>query len=209
MLDITERKEIGLALRTSEEKYQQIVDNIDIGVAIINPQMEIIRMNPQMNTWFPHIKPNAGGLCYQSFQIASKESPCDNCPAVKTFAEGKSFDTTIRIQGKQRDRYFRDHSSPIHDEKGNIIAAILLVEEVTEKLALERELRQTQKLEAIGQLASGIAHEINTPIQYIGDNTRFLQDAFTDLVGTFSAHNALLQAAKVKHSDGCPAGRCR
>jgi len=46
---------------------------------------------------------------------------------------------------------------------------------------LEMELQQAQKLEAVGRLASGIAHEINTPIQYIGDNTRFLQDSFTSL----------------------------
>jgi two-component system, NtrC family, sensor kinase len=55
--------------------------------------------------------------------------------------------------------------------------------DITEKMALEHELRQAQKLEAIGQLAAGIAHEINTPIQYIGDNTSFLQEAFSDLNG--------------------------
>ncbi len=46
---------------------------------------------------------------------------------------------------------------------------------------LEEELHHAQKLEAVGRLASGIAHEINTPIQYIGDNTRFLADAVDSL----------------------------
>ncbi len=51
-------------------------------------------------------------------------------------------------------------------------------EDVTELKIIEDQLRQSQKLESIGQLSSGIAHEINTPLQYINDNSRFLEDAF-------------------------------
>lgn len=194
MLDISERKEMVLALQNSEAKYRQIVDNIDIGVALLNRQMEIVQMNPHMQDWFPHVEPNTGSICHQSFQNPPKESPCDNCPVIRTFAEGKSFETTIRIERKGRDRFFRDHSSPIYDESGNVVAAILLVEDVTEKLAVERELRQNQKLEAIGGLAAGIAHEINTPIQYVGDNIGFLHDAFADLATIFSTYEDLLQS---------------
>ncbi|MFN8021725.1 MAG: ATP-binding protein [Acidimicrobiales bacterium] len=48
--------------------------------------------------------------------------------------------------------------------------------------AAQAQLLHIQKLESIGQLANGIAHEINTPIQYIGDNLRFLEQSFTDLL---------------------------
>jgi signal transduction histidine kinase len=53
--------------------------------------------------------------------------------------------------------------------------------DTTEQRRLESQLRQAQKLEAIGQLAAGIAHEINTPIQFIGDNTKFLEGCYADV----------------------------
>ncbi len=67
---------------------------------------------------------------------------------------------------------------------------------LVEKQRMEQELAQAQKLKAIGQLAAGIAHEINTPTQYIGDNTRFLQDAFTDIGTLLDAYDRLLQAVE-------------
>jgi signal transduction histidine kinase len=69
--------------------------------------------------------------------------------------------------------------SKIEDEGPLRLVAVL--RDISSRKHLESQLAQAQKLESIGQLAAGIAHEINTPIQYIGDNGRFLDDAFRDL----------------------------
>jgi signal transduction histidine kinase len=61
---------------------------------------------------------------------------------------------------------------------------------------MEAQLVQAQKLESIGQLAAGIAHEINTPTQYVGDNTRFVKDSFAGIMQVLQDHAALLAAAQ-------------
>jgi len=68
--------------------------------------------------------------------------------------------------------------------------------EIAERERMQHELVRAQKLESIGHLAAGIAHEINTPAQYVGDNTRFLQEAFGDFDNLFGKFDRLLQAAK-------------
>lgn len=62
--------------------------------------------------------------------------------------------------------------------------------------SVERELDLAQKLESVGRLAAGVAHEINTPIQYVSDNTRFLDEAFKDLLELQKAQTTLLDAAR-------------
>jgi PAS domain S-box-containing protein len=89
------------------------------------------------------------------------------------------------------------------DDAGRLSEIIGFGNDITERKRAERErglmemqLRHAQKLESIGQLAAGIAHEINTPTQYIGDNIRFLQTSFADLRELQTKYARLLEAAK-------------
>jgi PAS domain S-box-containing protein len=67
---------------------------------------------------------------------------------------------------------------------------------IADKKDQEIQLRHLQKMESIGQLAAGIAHEINTPTQYVADNTHFLKEAFDDLETAVESYDRLLEAAR-------------
>ena len=73
--------------------------------------------------------------------------------------------------------------------------------ELKEKEQLQSRLLHTQKLESVGQLAAGIAHEINTPTQYVGTNIDFLDEAFTDLSSLIEKFLSLLAAAETVDVD--------
>lgn len=78
--------------------------------------------------------------------------------------------------------------SPQYDGNGKLMGLMGIGENVTERKLMQVQLNHAQKMESIGQMAAGIAHEINTPLQYIGDNARFLRDSFFDILGLFKEH---------------------
>ena len=94
----------------------------------------------------------------------------------------------------ERTRFLKLALSPLPKDEG--LDLVLMGEDITEYLALEHDLSQAQKLESLGELAARVAHEINTPTQFVGDNMRFLSEAFTDLQAVLERHAALLTAAK-------------
>ncbi len=71
--------------------------------------------------------------------------------------------------------------NPVMDEEGNLLGYLIFGRDITEKRINESEILQAQKLQSIGQLAAGVAHEINTPAQYVNDNLHFIKDTVNDL----------------------------
>ncbi len=173
------------------EKSSAIMNNLSVGVAMFDARMAVIEFNRKMHQWFPEISPGTAIPCYHPDRCSDGGDHCGDCPMLATFRTGSTGETERSIATFQGVRESRIVTSPVFDNNGIVYAGIALYEDLTEKNLLERDLHRAHKLEAIGQLAAGIAHELNSPIRYIGDNIRFLQDSLKDISGVLRTYDLL------------------
>lgn len=87
--------------------------------------------------------------------------------------------------------FFKEERELLESISKDIRTYIEKKESIQNQQSLELQLHHAQKMEAVGQLAAGIAHEINTPIQFVNDNTHFLQDAFAGYDRLITSYNRL------------------
>jgi PAS domain S-box-containing protein len=100
----------------------------------------------------------------------------------------------VRATGRSETAELRSTLSPPRAYEAHVVRGadgeiVCILRDVTRRRSLEAQLQQTQRLESIGQLAAGIAHEINTPVQFVSDSVNFLKDAFLDLQSVLASHH--------------------
>ncbi len=181
--DITKNKLAESSLRASEDMFHNVVEKNNIGILAISRLGNCVFANKAAKNFI--------GEDHSELTKKILNHPPD-----------PDKHNEIKIDKDDGDYVIAEVNSTRTLWKGSPVELIMLHDITARKKAElkakehEAKLQQIQKLESLGQMAAGIAHEINTPTQFVGDNAKYLQEAFADIESLLVAYDKLQDAIK-------------
>ncbi len=158
--EIEERKRIETALRQSENFLDNIIESIQDGISVLDTDLTIRHTNQVMQQWYRPNLPLVGKKCYECYH--NQSAPCEPCPTLRCLQSGKTEREVVPGLPGSPVEWVELYSFPIVvQETGLITGVVEFVRDITSRKRLEDQLAHAQKMEAVGTLASGVAHDLN------------------------------------------------
>jgi PAS domain S-box-containing protein len=209
--DVTERRRAEKELRRSQELLATITSHVTDLMAIVDQDGRRLFSSPSYQTilGYPPDELAAGpplALVHPEDQPRVREA----LAAVIEQHIPQAAEYRLRHR-EGRWLFFETRINPVFPEPGQPFRALIVARDITGRKAAEQErqqmeiqLRHAQKLEFLGSMAAGIAHEINTPTQYIGDNATFLNEVLPGLLDCVDGQRRFL--LHLRDRQALPAG---
>ncbi len=159
--------------RRLSQEFNTLLNAIPDSIILLSPDLKVLWSNTGSSLMLGKaISEMAGKYCYELWHNSS--NPCEECPAARSFLTGE---TEISQISAHRGRYYNIRAFPVKDESGTVNNVIVVTSDITEKISLQTEAIRAGHLASLGELAAGVAHEINNPINGIINYAQMLVDS--------------------------------
>ena len=181
--DITDRKRAEEEMRQSQQKLRIHFDHTPLGVVEWDPEFRVTNWNPAAERMFGYSREEALGQ-HGHFIVPGPFRELVDQVWLDLLHPKAEVQDPGRYRFAHNDNITKDgrliscewYNTPLVDESGRVLGVASLVQDVTERVALEDRLRQSQKMEAVGRLAGGIAHDFNNLLTVILGYSQILTD---------------------------------
>lgn len=168
------QKRIQQIIRAKKE-WEQTIDSIEDPIVLVQEDHTIRRGNLAVARRAAiSVREVPGKACHAL--LFGRESPCPGCPVGQAFA-GQAATAEIELEGRV---HIATHF-PLEAVEGEVKAVVCTYRDITASREMEHRLRETERMASVGQLAAGVAHEINNPMAFLTSNLSTLRGYFEDL----------------------------
>ena len=177
--DVTERKQSERALVQAEEKYRRIFEDAVVGIFQVTPEGRLLDANPAMARMHGYDSPQQ--LMAEISDVGRQVfgNPGEFQEMLLALEENDAV-RNVEVQIRTRDggkKWLLANARAIRGADGRVVRHEGTVQDITERRVLEEQLRMAQRLDAVGRLAGGVAHDFNNMLGVIIGYSELLEDA--------------------------------
>lgn len=183
-------------LLENRNTLQALIDGIPNPIYTINDDWELVGINKtKVDEMAASLDELVGQTCYKTFY--GRDKPCSHCLVAHTLTEKEACHWTLNYKGEDHlPREWDINAYPIPTKQASSARAVIVWQDRTEERRLESSLLQAGKLAAIGQLAAGVAHEINNPLTAINANAEILKMTIPQEDENYESVDLIFQAGE-------------
>ena len=188
--DVTETERQAARIGELQRYNANIIQNINSALLVVGPSRKINFAN---NAAESILGVETGNLVGRRIAEWFRDSESGVNLIVRTLMDGARFKgaETLIVRGDGRTIPIGISCSPLLDASGETLGAVAIFQDLSEVKQLERQAQQSEKMASIGQLAAGVAHEINNPVGFIHANLFQMSEYLDDLSGVWTGLEAL------------------